>query len=950
MFFLDDESSPPPQIASAGAPTFEQAVAKRADRWLSLVSKIATSATPPSINDIHKLRVASRRLLVGLKLTSDAEGRLTKQLRRVLKPLRSAAGQVRDCDVHHSLLQELATQAPSDRAPRALADAVALINADRKSAADQIVTLARQLDLKQVRRQLRRLLQHAAKAQRDDHLQSSVRSRVELSRQALFAALSANTPLHELRLAIKDVRYSQELLAAAMGQAPPLPKQLAEVQARLGDLNDAATLADRLSGYCLFVNAQHASEQLATTKGLHDELHSLELGFRSVVRHRTAQFVQWWNLTNPLQDLLPPNLASTLADDFSTDNPASNTSTKAPVSVPNENVTMATNRFITYDFGDGLVAPSDFSHWPASDPAIPAHTVHQASRAPLPTSAGEASLWLFGWTLAIIDIGSNSVRLMVAEVQDDRSWTTIVEERAMTRLAHGLGESGQLCDDAISRTLDALDRFIATAKQLKAEPARLFATAAVREASNRDEFINLVHQRTGLTVEVLSAEDEGRLTHASVARIADLSCLNAAVADLGGGSLEVVFSSRGVITQVTSLPLGAVRLTEKFGGPLATAGPAFSSMRRSIEHSLNNSLRVRQHPQVLIGCGGTFTTLMSIAAAAHEAATPLPSIAPSVPSESPQAKPHSSPAPQPDQAALDEHSLPTAPPITRDTVRLLIKQLKDMPLEERTSVPGLHADRTDIIIAGMVTIERLMKRLGCNLLHVHTGGVREGLLLRIIQQRLASHADQPPPTVCRSAEILHRAHALAAAANCEQPHSSHVTSLALRFYDLLLPTHIIKNLGSHELERTLLEAASLLHDCGVLVAYAGHHKHSAAIIRNNGLDVTDPHIATLVATIARYHRKSGPTTRHRTFATLTAQDQDLVCRLAAILRIADGLDRTHKQLVADLALSVGKRTLRISIHPAPKAIGVDLSDELAAATAKADVFEHLTQLNVDILA
>lgn len=957
MFFVNDSIPPSIPVADSvntqDAPgmAFERVVAKRGDRWLALVSDIAAAEELPQPPSIHKLRVASRRLLVTLRFLGLIDASSVKRLQRLIKPLRSVAGEVRDCDVHAALLRELLENSPLSSRQPSTPDALAMIATDRDDAAARLRAICCAVDVARSRRRFRKLTALSTKLRDEKHLLETIRSRVTLSEQSLAAAWKRQpqdaTALHDVRLAIKDLRYSRELLAAAAGKEYPPRPELIIAQARLGELNDVATLAERLDQYARLLDLQHESEKLAATKALVAGLRSLKHGFNAVFQRRSFEFARWWQYS--WQEEMStvehqPNLCAESPPPLN----ATATSRRGSASMqfstgPDANGLLQDLSAAEIDEDPARIAPALNPTVNVVKPATTGAALdgEQSYHSPTFLPPGEGGLWLVGWTVSIIDIGSNSVRMLVAQVHDDRTWTTLAEERAMTRLAHGLGESKELCQEAIGRSLDALSNFIALSALHHAAHPRIFATAAVRDASNGSAFIAAVKARTGLDVEVVSSQEEGRLTHASVARVVDLTHCHAAIADLGGGSLEVVRSIKGVVINVTSLPLGTVVLSEKFGGPLASSGPAFASMRKSTSRMIRQAMPSAQSPDLLVGCGGTFTTILSLAAGAQalQTSTEVPAALKQVP-----------------DVRVTAYAPGPLPYVTRKTVRQLLKQLKALPLEERERIPGLHPDRADIIVAGLLTVERLMKHLHVQTLHVHTGGIREGLLLRLIDERLNALSPEVTTPASQSAAILRRADALASSALCEQPHSKHVTRLALALYDALLSTKVMKDQGAYPLERTLLQAAAMLHDCGVLVSFANHHKHSADIIRNFGLCTRDANVTPLVALVARYHRKTGPTTRHRAFATLHAQDQDLVTRLAAILRVADGLDRSHQQLVQGLTLAVGKSSLRIVVHPSQQgAFGPlspppsDLTAELAAAMTKADVLERVTHLHIDVI-
>lgn len=461
--------------------------------------------------------------------------------------------------------------------------------------------------------------------------------------------------------------------------------------------------------------------------------------------------------------------------------------------------------------------------------------------------------------LAAIDIGSNSVRLLVAEVAPDGTYRVLDDEKQTTRLAHGLAETGLLRDDAVSQSLEALGRMKAIAQGFGAERLEVIATSAVREARNRRRFLRLVRERVGLDVEVISPAEEGQLSFASVARHFDLRGINTAVVDLGGGSAELVLSAKGVIEAVYSLPLGAVRVTEAVihSDPLSDADA--TRLRRHIRRWLRKTIASPAFlPHVMIGSGGTFTALANLSM----------------------------------RQRGQVYSSVGGYELNRGEVRHLFDYLRRLPLRARRNVPGLHADRADIILAGLAVIERLMKYLRVNRLLVHDQGVRDGLLLR-----MAGRVFPHRPTAGDS-EVgsLAGVRQFAAACGYEQRHAEHVLKLAGQLFDQLrTPLQLPAQ------ERLVLESAALLHEVGYLINYEKHHRHSYHLIMHGNVRGLSPQQRELAANVARYHRRAAPKRRHENFARLAPAEQDTVRRLSAILRVADGLDRTHTQRVRDVA-------------------------------------------------
>lgn len=481
----------------------------------------------------------------------------------------------------------------------------------------------------------------------------------------------------------------------------------------------------------------------------------------------------------------------------------------------------------------------------------------------------------------------------------------------MTRLAQGLAATNQISAEAMARSVEAVGRFKTSAEKLGAVTIGAFATAAVRDADNGRDFLSLVQDRTGLFPQIVSARDEGSLTFRSVARVMDISHGDAVVVDLGGGSLEVVRSRDGVIIGNTSMKLGAVRLTEMFGGAEGCAGPRYDDLKAHIRRVMGQRLgRVDSPPGVVVGCGGAFTTLLTLAAAGRG-------------------------------VLIDRNSaaLASLGPVTAAQVRDILRTLRKLPLEARLRVPGLPSDRADIIIAGLAVIRQVMKRLRVIELRVHPGGVREGLLLRMVEQPARSQPARPAESLPGASR------ALLARCACDSSHAEHVTKLALSLFDQIRKeSTLIPGLASRKDERALLEAGSLLHDIGTFVEYRAHHKHGMAIIRHADLPGVSDADREVLALLARFHRRRAPKASHPAMASLPASERDVVLRLAAILRVADGLDRRHAQTTRGVHVRFGAGELQVEAD-----LPEDAGEDLEGAAAKRDLLERLCGQRVRVV-
>lgn len=503
--------------------------------------------------------------------------------------------------------------------------------------------------------------------------------------------------------------------------------------------------------------------------------------------------------------------------------------------------------------------------------------------------------------LAAIDIGSNSIRQIVADVSADGAITVVDEMKAQPRLGTEVDATGVLGDQAIERAVDAIARMATLAKQLGAERVEAVATSAVRDASNAARFLARVRQETGVQVRVLDGVDEARLSFRSALAHFDLGAGRWVVMDIGGGSLELALSADGVVDDLCSLPFGALRLTERYLADGVTV-KAVRRMRRDVRDALKDVLPVREWRGAnVIGSGGTFTNLAGMTLARQRML-----------------------------AARTVH----ATEIARTDVEHLLDALSSMTAEERRQMPGLNPARADIIVAGVAVAAEVLARVGARELHVSRYGIREGLLLETARVRAVA-AD---PGAARERSVRE----LADKCHFEVPHCTHVQKLALRLYD-----SVGVRLGGLPSDRLLLADAALLHDVGYHISYDRHHKHSYHLILHAELLGVTPSDQVVMANVARYHRGAEPKRKHRNFGELAPELRDQVQRLAALLRVADGFDRGHIGAVRDLKVRWLERAVRITPVPDPRARSMRL--EAWGAHRKSQLLAELCGRPVEIV-
>jgi exopolyphosphatase / guanosine-5'-triphosphate,3'-diphosphate pyrophosphatase len=504
--------------------------------------------------------------------------------------------------------------------------------------------------------------------------------------------------------------------------------------------------------------------------------------------------------------------------------------------------------------------------------------------------------------IAAIDIGSNSIRQILADVSPDGHIQVVDEMKAALRLGSGLATQGALEDGAIARALDALNRMTMLARRLRVDRVDVVATSAVREASNGDAFVTEVKRITGLRVRVLAGEEEARLAFRSALAHFELGAGRVVVMDIGGGSLELALSSDGVVEHLASLPLGALRLTEQF---LAGGDPrkGLARLRRHVRELVRPHLPVREWRGArLIASGGTFTNLAGIHLHRQGMMT-----------------------------ARGVHG--TA--IPHVDVERTLELLSELTPAERRGLPGLNAGRADIILAGIGAGTEVMARIEARNLEVSAYGIREGLLLE---------AARVTPTVTDPGQARERSvHDFGARCHFDVVHSERVRTLALRLFDSLGA-----RLGLLPEDRPVLADAALLHDVGYHIGFRGHHKHSYHLILHAELLGLSPAEQVMVANVARYHRGKAPDKSHENLAGLAPEVRRRIKRLAAILRVADGLDRGHTGAVRDVRVRWLRRAVRIA--PIPSRVGRALRLELWGAQRKSDLLAKLARRPVEIVA
>lgn len=492
--------------------------------------------------------------------------------------------------------------------------------------------------------------------------------------------------------------------------------------------------------------------------------------------------------------------------------------------------------------------------------------------------------------VAAIDIGSNSIRCIIAEASKEGKYRILDDEKATVRLGERLAMTGIISDEASNRAIEAIRRFQKLVTGLHVEAVEAVATSAVRTAANGPELIATLSRELGHEIRVISGEEEAELTAASALANFDMYGKRYAMVDIGGGSVEIITAYGNHVEEFYSLELGAVVMTDRFLKSDPIAGNELGKLQRHIRECLKRTFTgKRMSVESLIGSGGTLTALGCMAM----------------------------------QMRKDNYVSIHGYEVLRSDVVHLLAMLTHKDLKGRRTIPGLNPDRADIIVAGVVVIDELMRYFEANRLLVNERGIREGILIRATKRLGLTDGGSPPPTWRNSVTEF------AVSCHVDEQHARHVAGMALSIFDALaLP------FGLKPAEKKLLEAAAMLHDSGYFISYGSHHKHSYHLIRHAELFGFTPRERELIAQIARYHRKSTPKRKHEAFQSLKEKDQVIVARLGGILRLADGLDRRRNSQVQRVSCRFTGTTATLHLTASE-----DISVEIFGANAKKDLFE-----------
>lgn len=504
--------------------------------------------------------------------------------------------------------------------------------------------------------------------------------------------------------------------------------------------------------------------------------------------------------------------------------------------------------------------------------------------------------------IAAIDIGTNSIHMVIASATDASGFEIVDREREVVQVGRGSFRSGRLDPDAIQHTVAALQRFVQLAKRQRVDDILCTATAAVREARNGHDFLEAARKACGIEPRVIPATEEGRLIYLGLKSALNLAEGPLLVCDIGGGSMQLAVGNHDRCLKVVSAPLGALRLTETTLKSDPPKPRELQRLRQRIRKGATEPLEVvkKYEPGQVYGSSGS---IHALAGAAHwmEHGRALEQINGYV--------------------------------LTLKSLSRLVRMLKGMTAAEREQVRGLDAKRAEIIVPGAMVLEHVLEEVEVDSITLFDYGVREGLVSDYIHR----HA-QEISIYSRIEDLrLRSVFQCLSRFGADLQHPRHVAKLALQLFDGFAGVH---ELGQEE--RETLYFAGLLHDIGTAIGYTGHDEHSFYIIQNANLRGFSPDELRLIAIVARYHSKAKPSRRHPYFADLSKKERQRVRWLAGLLRIAERLDRSHYQLIRSVRCRTGR-------HPAIRVdAGREAQLEIWAAQQRTDLLAKMLGRPVEI--
>lgn len=475
--------------------------------------------------------------------------------------------------------------------------------------------------------------------------------------------------------------------------------------------------------------------------------------------------------------------------------------------------------------------------------------------------------------LAAIDIGTNSIHMIIVKVTSKQNFEVLVQEKEMVKLGVGVFANKMLSQRAFDAGIETISRYVQLADEYGVEYIITAATSATREAKNGREFLDKLIQNVGLNPQMISGKEEARLIFLAVRKTIDLGKENAMVIDIGGGSTEVVIGNREEVLFKNSLKLGVLRLLDWVGDQ----GPLNKSKQEALRNHVKEIALKTMHEANSVGFSKVIGTSGTIRALG--------------------------------EAALEMKDVNIINSVNAEVIKVkdlekIVDKLLELPAEKRTDVKGISENRVDAIHLGGLLLLELLKLAEVNEITLSDASLREGLIIDYIEKNGLKFGEIVEGKNIRERSCL----LMALRYETDIEEKTHISNLALQLFDQLQDVHQMDRDA-----RELLQNACLIYDVGLFVNFQDYQKHSAYLILNGRLRGFNNEERIILSLLARYHRKSGPKKKHKAFKQLESKERDLLRGLAGILRIAVGLDKTKNQWVERVRCTVDKENLEIRI-------------------------------------
>jgi exopolyphosphatase/guanosine-5'-triphosphate,3'-diphosphate pyrophosphatase len=499
-------------------------------------------------------------------------------------------------------------------------------------------------------------------------------------------------------------------------------------------------------------------------------------------------------------------------------------------------------------------------------------------------------------TLAAIDVGSNAIRLTIGSVDGDRKFTSLENLREAVRLGQDVFSKGIISDETVEQASEAFARFKEAIDRHGVSWSKAVATSALREAMNRDMFLDRMTQVCGIDINVIGTEEEARLIHLAVADKVNLKNRTAMLVDIGGGSTEVTLVSDGSIVSTESYKMGSVRLLQVLEGK-KQGERKFNQLVREYVDATQQRLKREigtKKINLCVGTGGNVETLGYLRS---------------------------------ELLGKDRDTV-----INVDELDTIVKKLQSLSYEERIQQLRLRPDRADVIVPASIILQHIVKVAGVDEVLIPKVGLKDGIVIDMMLELYGEKKHAYREQVLASALQIGRKYFF------DEQHGTSVSRYAVQLFD---QTRTLHNLTLEH--RLLLEVAALLHDVGNFVNMTDHHKHSQYLLSATPVIGLSQSQMAVVSNVARYHRKSFPKPQHDAYRVLSAKERVLVSKLAAILRLADAMDNEHAAKVKSFEVEYKKPKFTISL----KGEG-DLLLEKWALMKKAEMFEEVFSVKVSV--